>query len=45
MFGGGTDMSGGGPGGGRGVFIGVSRCGIASTFFDSMIGPGLIGVE
>lgn len=45
MVGGGTVISGGGPGGGRGVFIGVSRWGIASTFLDSIIGPGLTGIE
>lgn len=43
--GGGTDRSGDGPGGGRGVFIWVSRWGIASTFLDSITGPGLTGVE
>lgn len=36
--GGGTDKSGGGPGGGSGVMI-ASLCGIASTFFDSIMGP------
>lgn len=42
MMGGGTDRSGGGPGGGRGVFIcWMSRWGMASTFLDSMTGPGL----
>lgn len=40
--GGGTDRSGGGPGGGRGVVfivVGMSRWGMASTFLDSIIGP------